>query len=1131
MNRNSLRQSAPLCGSLPRRSDRLGRSKPLWRFFGYFLAMGIGLPLDELSFLSDILGITGGLQGPVWGAESIQAKTSLDSASPEASPPGAGKPPQGAPSPAAIEGQSPKTASAPVLAARLIDQEPFDRIFLDAANDHAVLEVFPLDLPGRQVPAKHTQPLIVRLLNRPDTQYEVAWSAVVRIEFFEQRVLQEAQQYVQQRRFDEAYEYFQYLYQHYPKMAGLEEAYQEALWQEASSWYRQSQYDRSLAVLRTLWERNKDRPQLDQAMGTAVEKLVEQYVSAEDYESARVLLRQLAGWYPQHETAAKWEDRFRTAAAALQAQAKAALEKGALREASESARKMMRVWPTLPGGGELLREVQRQYPRVVVGVSLPLRVAAGERPAASGSGQKVDSGPQNAASAQQHLSSASGTPGAFLSLPTSSSHRSVRNSLGKREHTASFADAVWLADMADWSARRTRRLLDRQWMELVSPGSEGGQYRSPVVSFRIEELGRRLVFQIRPKIFDAQGEEVTGYRLSELLVNLANPRWPLYRPEWADRVVSISVQDIYTVEVTLRRAHVRPEAFFRLPIAGLRGPYQLGAVQGNMNIFILNPNYFALSPSQPKEIVEWAFEKPGQALIALRDGQLDVLDRVPPAELDRLRQSKELLIGQYAIPLVHVLVPNMNRPLPAHPRFRRALEYGIPREAILRQICGGKELPGFRVLSAAIPPGAAHDDPIGYAYDRNQKVRPYHPQLALALAKVAWAEVSGTTQVLLDSPSAPPKTDLLPSEAVPGPGTSSQPAQPEASSRPQQTGQPSQTPPKEKPSEPRQPLPEKKRPADPFAPEGSDSPPPKAEKIPPANLQADPFSEETSGGPLEPWTMGEGQTSALAEDTFAESPTQEKPPESPRAENPKSTIVPTPRQPTTIGSGLLSPGNSPAASAQPTSSAEKPTTSESGLRSAEKSLAGVSRAEKPASPTAGTPEKSLPDEGLAMPPLILVHPPTEPARTACRAIRRALRLAGIPVQLREAHPSEWRGPTPPEFDLAYLELAVEEPVADLPRLLGDAGSPGRNSPFLAVNLAELHQAPGWREVRQALYRIHQTTVQELPFVPLWQTVEYFAYRKSLQGIGDKPVLLYENVEDWQIAPERAPSASAKSPGQ
>ncbi len=935
LNRRSILAVSPSFGC-PRSRKPFGRGWGLGRVLVGICLLGVGIgdrmfiDLNPFARCAEVLPKTGvgpvkpdsqAESGPVPGAKAVSGQ----------SPVGDGQAP-------ALEAAKAPAAS-PVPPGRLIDQEPYDRIILNAANDNAVLEVLPLDLPNRQVPAKPTKPLIVRLLNRPETQYEVSWSAIAKVEFFEQRVLQEAVQHVRQGRFEEAYEYFHYLYQHYPKMAGLDTAYEDALWEEASAWYRKGQYDRTLVVLRTLWERNKDRPQLDQAMGLATEKLVEQYVSAEQYESARALLRELAGCYPQQEVVIKWEGQFRAQAAALQAHARDALEKNALREASEAARKMLQIWPSLPGAAELAQEIRQKYPRVVVGVTMP------GRPEAALPSTALAHEPNAAAS----------SPLSCLS---------------------------WVPEMGDWSARRIRRLLSRQWMELVAPGSEGGQYQSPVGQLRIEELGQCLIFQIRPNILDVHGRELTGYQLAQVLLNLANPRSAAYRPEWADRVVAVEVQDIYTVEVTLRRAHVRPEAFLSLPIPDLPGPYQVLPVSGQEKVFLLHPQYFALSPTQPKEIVETPFAKTSQALAALRAGKVHLVDRVPPGELDRLRQNKDLVVDSYAIPLVHVLVPNRNRALVAHPRFGRALEYGIPREAILRHICGGKNLPGFQVLSGPVPPGVAHDDPVGYAYDRSQNPRAYNPRLALALARVTWEEVAGQD---------PTKSgQVSPSQQA---AHASETALPKAASQASKSDQVLQTPG----------LPEKSSPV--------------------------------------------GTTHS----------------------------EPTPSKPQSAG--------------------------------------------KPSSAHASE-----------MPPLVLLYPPTEIARTACRAIQRSLKVVGIPIRLQEVHPADLLGPTPPEFDLVYVELAIQEPVTDLPRLFGSSGSIGWTSPFLAVRLGDLYQAPSWQGVQEALRNIHKITAQEVPFVPLWQTVEYFAYRKSLQAVGSHPVFLYENVEQWQMASEPSPEPSAKPAG-
>jgi len=40
-------------------------------------------------------------------------------------------------------------------------------------------------------------------------------------------------------------------------------------------------------------------------------------------------------------------------------------------------------------------------------------------------------------------------------------------------------------------------------------------------------------------------------------------------------------------------------------------------------------------------------------------------------------------------------------------------------------------------------------------------------------------------------------------------------------------------------------------------------------------------------------------------------------------------------------------------------------------------------------------------------------------------------------------------------------------------------------------------------------------------LPLWQTFDHFAYRKSLNGLKGPRLSLYQDVERWQVGPEAA----------
>jgi ABC-type oligopeptide transport system substrate-binding subunit len=67
-------------------------------------------------------------------------------------------------------------------------------------------------------------------------------------------------------------------------------------------------------------------------------------------------------------------------------------------------------------------------------------------------------------------------------------------------------------------------------------------------------------------------------------------------------------------------------------------------------------------------------------------------------------------------------------------------------------------------------------------------------------------------------------------------------------------------------------------------------------------------------------------------------------------------------------------------------------------------------------------------------------------------------------------------------------------------------------------LDNLDTATNWKDVRSRLAELHQLSDHELPIIPLWQTVNYFAYRASTQGLGDAPMTLYQNISEWSVAP-------------
>jgi len=585
----------------------------------------------------------------------------------------------------------------------LFEQEPYDQITLDENNDHAVLKVKPLDFPDRRVPAnpRPDAKLIVRLLERPELKYELHWYSIDKVELFEQLVLKKANELVAAGKPEEAYDYFRFLFEKDPSLPGLERSWQEYLFAEAGDSFSRGRHDRALAMLRELYDKAPKREGLDTALGATTDALVEHYLSAENYEAARQLLRQLAGQYPKHPVVATHVAWLMRLAAEAMEKAREAGRQEDWPEAHRWCRRAADIWPSLAGLRQMSEAVHKRYPRVVVGV-------------------------------------------------------------------CTLSNAPDPANQADWAARRTGRLLLRTLTEYAGPGVDGGHYACPVGKLDLDMLEREMVFDIRPGTHWMPGEtELTSYDLSRVLLEMADPGRPAFQPEWAALLAGIEITDVHRLTALLSRSHVRPEALltgvFALdPEAAGRteppanGPYRVDSQSNREVVYHVRPGYFAATTTQPRELVEREFADGARAVRALIRGEVHVLDRLPAWRLDALRGHEELSVSRYAAPTVHCLVPNLRKVPTSNRTFRRALVYGIYREAILDRLSGVSPLAGCQVLSGPFLAGESAADPLGYASNPSVTPRPYDPRMAIALATAGLKEIAKAAGDEAASPAKPP---------------------------------------------------------------------------------------------------------------------------------------------------------------------------------------------------------------------------------------------------------------------------------------------------------------------------------------------------------------------------------------
>lgn len=741
----------------------------------------------------------------------------------------------------------------------LYQRLPYDEVQLDRANDNAVLRVQPIDFPEGEVPdpLPRTGFLEVELVDEPGETYRVAWPHVEEIRPFPQLVLNAAKESISQGQFESAYDHLQFVAEYYPDFAPQEDVVKRFLAAEAEELLAQQAYDRALSNLQRLHDLDAEYAGLQEALGHAINAMVERYVAEDDYPAARQLIGQLEAWYSGHPVAQQWTERWNREASELHAALREDLEAGNDRQAAATARRLMLVRPSLPGIEDAVREALSLYPRVRVGVT---------------------------------------------------------------SKAVSFDPAA----LYDWDARRSGRLLYRTLMEFTGPGREGGRYVCPWGRMELENLGTRLVFELRRVSPFPEHPDVpfTATDLARRFLAMADPGDPAFNPQWASLVIGVAPRDVHTVDVDLRHSFVRPEGLLRDRIGPwtspqfdgdwsrppVTGPYVIDQELSSERetVYTVAPGYFAHEQGQPAEIVEQQFSIGRDALSALRRGEVDVVDRVNPWELPMIEDQSGIVIGRYAVPVLHCLVPNLDRPLSGSRDFRRALVYGINRQFILNRLLGGREEPGTRVVSGPFAAGTSYDDPLDYAYDGSIEPRPYEPALALALAEVARQQAAAAL-------------------------------------------------------------------------------------------------------------AGESENGA-----------------------------------------------------------------------------------------------SLPQQAA----VVIAHPPNEIAAEACAEIKRQLGLIGIDVRLVETAPSRWPE-IRAEVDFLYCELAMWEPVVDVYRLLGNSGPVGNVSPYLLQAMDRLAEAVDWREIGRQLRQIHRLVHDDVTIVPLWQMVDYYAYRRHLDPAAERPVTLYQHVESWR----------------
>ncbi|WP_435006185.1 ABC transporter substrate-binding protein [Tundrisphaera lichenicola] len=543
----------------------------------------------------------------------------------------------------------------------LLRSAPFDRITLidDSTYEIEPLSPRPLPEPKKQTLAEKVEaarraeerrgrkndpfsrqenpeedpPLVIHLLEGEPADFQVKRPSIKKIEYFDDLLLEEVDRLIKEGDYTRAFERLLIVKGRDPGWRGLEDRVNRLLFEEGTAALA-TENARGLRLLNDLNARKPDYPGLADSLGSSYSKRIARAIELEDFLGGRRLLRELEKNAPGHSSVDSSRERFVSLA-------KARFDAGMKVSGPERIDRLadaVRIWPGLPGLESAYREAFRSDPTITVAVlDLPEQV-----------------GP----------------------FPRSASADRI-------------ARLLYLPGLASDDDRAMR-------------GEVPGQLLAGV---ELAELGRSLRLKVRPGQPWSDGSRpASAIDLARSLADRALPDSPGYNARWAELLDRVEVSGEDRVDVRLTRQSLKPETWLLVPI----GPAHASADgwvsiadQGRMPVgngpfrwvpddrgILLQTSSDPGSSNIPRvrRIREVRFNDPRQGLEALKRGDVDLLEQVPPDRANELSRDSSFHLGRYSIPSVHRIALDGRTEALRNRKLRRALSLAIDRRLLLEEV-------------------------------------------------------------------------------------------------------------------------------------------------------------------------------------------------------------------------------------------------------------------------------------------------------------------------------------------------------------------------------------------------------------------------------------------------------------
>jgi hypothetical protein len=579
-------------------------------------------------------------------------------------------------------GQQDKLLTEVGVVASVLDEAPFDIITLKKEATGKSVRVNPIDFPNRRIPTStgENDRFRVTFPIFPDRIYEIAWKDIEKVILYEQLVLQQANKLIDQKQFSEAFEHLEFLKVHYPQTPGLQKIRRDFMFRSATEVAGQRKLPHALAVLEEFQRAFPEDKEKDK-IRNAISNVSSQLIE---------------GYFNDNDLA--------TAKAMI-----LRLEKDYTKDPLPVVQKWRGKFLELANEYKTKSEAARD---------------AGDFSKARQFAVKMLEIEPDIEGGKQYLNDL------ILAFPM------IRVGVFQKSNTPDTSS------LADWPSFRSGQLVTKPMFELRATGPEGGQYRFGFGSFQHSDDRTELELMIQNPGKDGVPNSLV---ISQAILNRATVDHRTYVPGWAAILDEVSVFGPERLKLKFRRPHVLPQAFLQWQLEGkensAKSLYKLKSDEPDRKRFEW-AGVAQAEPYQPLEVQEVLYSDPQKAIGDLIRGEIELVDRLFPADVKRLRNIPTIKTEDYALPMVHMLIPRTQNAYMDDRDFRRALLYAINREAILNgEILGGNPTSLSRVISGPFPMGVSESDPIAYAYNSSVENTAHDPRLAKVLIMLSSAKL------------------------------------------------------------------------------------------------------------------------------------------------------------------------------------------------------------------------------------------------------------------------------------------------------------------------------------------------------------------------------------------------------